>query len=63
MNISQKLSRKLIMLPSYGITACNQRQKLLKIRKEKLVEDKKRKTCKWIDLKIPADENVSVAKF
>ena len=29
---------------------------LLKVRKQKLVEDKKRKTCKWIDLKIPADE-------
>ena len=27
------------------------------------IKDKKRKTCKWIDLKIPADENVSVAKF
>ena len=62
MNISQKLSQKLIMLPSYGITAYKHRK--IKANKPDITfNDKRDRTCKLIDVKIPADKNISVAKF
>ena len=62
MNISQKMSQKLIMLSSYGITVYKQ----TKSKANKLditVKDKREETCKLIDVKISADENFSVAEF
>ena len=54
MNISQKLSQKLIMLPSYGITAYKQTEKVKANKPDITVKDKREKTCELIDLKIPA---------
>ena len=61
MNISQKQSQKLIMLPSYGITAYKQKKKANK--PDIALKDKREKTCKLINVNIPADKNVSVPEF
>ena len=60
MNISQKLSQKLIVLPSYGNTAYKHR-KIKANKPEITVKGKREKTRKLIDVKIPAHKNVSVA--
>ena len=51
MNISHKLSQKLIMLPSYGIKAYKQTNKI-----DRTVKDKREKACKLVDVKIPAEK-------
>ena len=61
-NSSQKPSQKLIVtiLWDYSI----QTDKKIKANKPHVtVKDKREKTCKLIDVKIPADRNVSVAEF
>ena len=61
-NSSQKPSQKLIVtiLWDYSI----QTDKKIKANKPHVtVKDKREKTCKLIDVKIPVDRNVSVAEF
>ena len=60
--ISQTLSQKLIMVPSYEITAYKQTVKATQTSQIKLLKIKEKK-CRLIVLKIPAGKNVSVAEF
>ena len=62
MNISQKLSQKLIMLSSFNYIIQTYRK--IKVNKPDMtVKNTREKTCKLIDVKIPADKNVSIAEF
>ena len=61
MNISQKQLRKTITLASYRITPYKHTEKSNK--SGITVKDKREKSCKLIDVRIPADKNLSVAEF
>ena len=63
MNISQKLSQKLIMLLSHWITSCKQTETDKAYKPDINFKDRRAKTCKMIDLEMLALKNVSIAEF
>ena len=60
---SSNCQQRLIVLPSYGITAHKQTEKSKQNKPDITVKDKRENHCKLINVKIPADRSVSVAEF